>query len=499
MTPTMKVADIKNGICAVISENDQSSLVDQIKSASNAGADLVELRIDFLKSDYNLKTILESCQIPCLVTIRRKKDGGEWTGPEDHRIGLLQQACDLGAAAVDIEEDVFNKISKSGETIRLLSYHNFNETPGNLEDLFQRFRDFNPDMIKIACKSNSFQDWLNLFKLYKLNGPKKILFGMGTKGFPSRILSLQEGAPWMYATHSLNQPNAPGIPTLNKINKLYSLKTLSEKTKIYGVVGDPITQSISPDIHNTAFRHAKFDGIYLPFHVSKSEYKDFLDQLPNIRLEGLSVTIPHKEESAARSSTKSNMVERIGAANTLIHSQNGYHAENTDALAIVSALKHQLGNDLSNIPVLILGAGGAGRAGAYALKEEGCDVFVTNRSHERSEALAREMSLKIIPWEDRHQFSKGILLQCTSLGMHPNPNESAWNEKCFTPEHIAFDTVYNPLETKFLLDAKKASAKTIPGIEMFVHQAAAQFYFFTGLDAPLDIIRETALSALRDK
>jgi 3-dehydroquinate dehydratase/shikimate dehydrogenase len=156
-----------------------------------------------------------------------------------------------------------------------------------------------------------------------------------------------------------------------------------------------------------------------------------------------------------------------------------------------------LGESLDKREALILGAGGVSRAAVFALKKAGCNVKVCNRSAERAEKLASDAGVATIPWNQRHDCKSGLLVNCTSVGMHPNENDSPWDSNYFTKDHIAFDTVYNPIETRFLRDAAQAHATIIDGVEMFVCQAAEQFNLFTSFNAPLDVMRKTVLEKLR--
>jgi 3-dehydroquinate dehydratase/shikimate dehydrogenase len=240
-----------------------------------------------------------------------------------------------------------------------------------------------------------------------------------------------------------------------------------------------------------------FLGVYLPFHISASDFSTAIEAYQSIPVMGYSVTIPHKESAFRFATTSSDLVKKIGAANTLVKTDNGFHAENTDATGIIAAIKNKLGETLDNRDVLILGAGGVSRAAVFALKKAGCSVKVCNRSSERAEKLASEAGVAVMPWSQRHDFKSGLLVNCTSVGMHPNENDSPWDSNCFTKDHVAFDTVYNPIETRFLRDAAQAGAIVIDGVEMFVFQAAAQFNLFTSFNAPLDVMRKTVLEKLR--
>lgn len=494
----MKLAELKNGVCAVIAEKTCIQMVQSCNQAFDFGADLVELRLDFLQEEFSIAEILKNITGPTLVTIRRKIDGGLWEKDEQSRINLLIQAQKSGAHAIDIEADCFPNFSTSNDCLRILSYHNFAQTPANISVLHKAFESQGPELVKIACFANNNSDSVRILDLYQHASLPLIAFCMGTIGFPSRVLALtQKRSPWMYTNFSDNLVNAPGIPIFKDVVSVYDIKSLGNETKVFGVMGDPIGHSLSPAIHNASFKSLSFPGVYLPFHISESDFSTAIEAYQSIPVMGYSVTIPHKESAFRFATTSSDLVKQIGAANTLVKTGNGFHAENTDATGIIAAIKNKLGETLDNREVLILGAGGVSRAAVFALKKAGCSVKVCNRSSERAEKLASEAGVAFMPWSQRHDFKSGLLVNCTSVGMHPNENDSPWDANCFTKDLVAFDTVYNPIETRFLRDAAQAGAIVIDGVEMFVCQAAEQFNLFTSFNAPLDVMRKTVLEKLR--
>jgi len=494
----MKLSELRNGVCAVIAEKTSSQMVHSCLKAFELGADLVELRLDFLEEDFLIEEILKNIYGPTLVTIRRKVDGGLWEKDEQSRIRILQKAQQSGAHAIDVEADCFHNFPKYGDCLRILSYHNFAQTPNDINVLHKAFEAQRPEIVKIACFANNNSDSVRILDLYKYANLPLIAFCMGTIGFPSRVLALtKKNSPWMYTNFSDSLVNAPGIPIFKDILSVYDIKSLSRETKVFGVMGDPIGHSLSPAIHNAGYKALDYAGVYLPFHISASDFESAIEAYEAIPIMGFSVTIPHKEKAFRFATTSSDLVKKIGAANTLIKTSNGFHAENTDATGIIAAIKNKLGETLDKREALVLGAGGVSRAAVFALKKEGCDVKVCNRSSERAEKLASDAGVQVISWERRHDFKSGLLVNCTSVGMHPNENDSPWDLNCFTKDHIAFDTVYNPIETQFLIGAAQARAIVINGIEMFVCQAAEQFNLFTSFNAPLDVMRKTVLEKLR--
>ena len=494
----MKLNELRNGVCAVIAEKTGSQMVQSCNHAFNLGAHLVELRLDFLEEEFSIAEVLKNISGPTLVTIRRKSDGGLWEKDEHSRIKILQLAQYSGAHAIDVEADCFHHFPANGDCLRILSYHNFTQTPDDISLLHKAFEAHRPELVKIACFANNNSDSVRILDLYQHAQLPLIAFCMGTIGFPSRILALaKKQSPWMYTNFSDNLVNAPGIPIFKDVHSIYDIKNLSHETKVFGVVGDPIGHSLSPAIHNACYKDLGYNGVYLPFHLSATDFFAAIEAYQSIPVMGYSVTIPHKEKAYQFATTSSDLVKEIGAANTLVKTSNGFHAENTDATGIIAAIKNKLGESLDKREALILGAGGVSRAAVFALKKAGCNVKVCNRSAERAEKLASDAGVAAIPWNQRHDCKSGLLVNCTSVGMHPNENDSPWDSNYFTKDHIAFDTVYNPIETRFLRDAAQAGAIVIDGVEMFVCQAAAQFNLFTSFNAPLDVMRKTVLEKLR--
>ncbi len=494
----MKLNELRNGVCAVIAEKTSSQMVHSSFQAFGLGADLVELRVDFLEEEFFIGEILKNINGPALVTIRRKIDGGLWDKDEQSRIKILQQAQQFGAHAIDVESDCFQNFSKSGECLRVLSYHNFAQTPNDIDVLHKSFEAHRPEIVKVACFANHNSDSVRILDLYRNANLPLIAFCMGTIGFPSRVLALtKKNSPWMYTNFSDNFVNAPGIPVFKDVRSIYDIKSLSHETKVFGVMGDPIGHSLSPAIHNASYKALGYPGVYLPFHISPSDFSSAIEAYEAIPVLGFSVTIPHKEKAFGFATTSSDLVKQIGAANTLVKAGNGFHAENTDATGIIAAIKNKLGDTLDKREALVLGAGGVSRAAVFALKKAGCNVKVCNRSSDRAVKLASDAGVQVVSWDQRHDFKSGLLVNCTSVGMHPYEDDSPWDLNCFTKDHIAFDTVYNPIETCFLRGAEQAGAIVVDGVEMFVCQAAEQFKLFTSFNAPLDVMRKTVLEKLR--
>lgn len=298
---------------------------------------------------------------------------------------------------------------------------------------------------------------------------------------------------------------APGQLSYAEVRNLYRFNRISKQTRVFGVIGDPIAHSRSPLIHNAAFRKSGIDAVYLPLRIPADGLLESLKELDRIGLSGYSVTIPHKEQALQFCDEMDEETDDIGAANTLYRRDDKWFATNTDAPAALEAIQEGLRSagstpDLAGRKVLILGAGGAARAVGYALVRAGAAVSLTNRSRDRGRTLAAEMKCQFVSWENRGAESCEILINCTSVGMHPNLNESPFEQNWLNDTTMVFDTIYNPEQTLLLKYARERGCPTVGGIEMFIRQAGRQFELFTGRPAPLDHMTETlrrSMSAAR--
>lgn len=479
--------------------------MEEHRALAEKGAELVELRVDYMRKRPDIGLLLKNRPTPVVVTCRRRSDRGRWFGTEEQRLAILREAIISGAEYVDLEDDVAKSIRRYGKTNRIVSYHNFEETPLELYDIHRRLAGCDPDVIKIVTMANSPADNVRMLEMVAAAQVPTVGFCMGEFGTISRILCGREGSPFTYASFSREREMAPGQLSYAEVRNLYRFNKITKNTKVYGVIGDPIAQSKSPLIHNAAFRHLGIDAVYLPLRIPADVLLDSLKEFDRLGLSGYSVTIPHKEGVLQFCDSMDEETDEIGAANTLYRLNDQWAATNTDASAALEAIQEGLNKagsvvDLVGRKVLILGAGGASRAVAYALMRSGAAVSVTNRTRERGRTLAAEIGCQYVSWENRGAEACEVLVNCTSVGMHPNLDESPFEQHWLSDSTLVFDTVYNPEQTLLLKHARERGCPTISGIEMFVRQAGRQFELFTGMEAPRDYMAETlrrSMSAAR--
>ncbi|MGW8258448.1 MAG: shikimate dehydrogenase, partial [Thermoguttaceae bacterium] len=328
---------------------------------------------------------------------------------------------------------------------------------------------------------------------------------MGDIGIPTRILAGKFGSPFTYATFHHERTLAPGQLSFQQMREIYHYDQIDANTEIYGVVADPIAHSLSPLIHNAAFRHFGLNKVYVPFRVMREDISKFVEEALQLGVRGLSVTIPHKEEIIKKLTDADDAVRGIGATNTVIFKGEKRIGYNTDYHAAMSSLEevlrahggHEQAEDmLRGKTALVLGAGGVGKAVVYGLCQRGAQVVISDGVQRQAVTLAKNFNCRSIDWTARHTISADLLFNCTPVGMHPNVDETPYEKHHLRPSMIVFDVVYNPENTLLVKDARSRNCTVITGIEMFVRQACLQFKLFTDQEGPADVMRETIRRAI---
>lgn len=489
-------------ICVSIGRGRHRHVIAEHKHLAEQGAKLVELRLDYISGQVNLQRVLHDRPTPVIITLRRHQDGGKWPGTEEARQLLLRTAIVQGVDYVDLEEDVAAKVPRYGKTKRIISLHDFRKTPDDLPAIHARLKALDADIVKIATLANDPHDNLRMLDLVKNAEVPTIGICMGEMGIPTRVLCGKYGSPFTYATFHQERSLAPGQLSFQQMQELYGYEQINAETEVYGVIGDPIAQSMSPLVHNKAFRQAGLNKVYLPFRIPREDVGSFLDEAQRLDIRGLSVTIPHKEAILKKLTKVDGGVKGVGAANTILFKDNEVIGYNTDYRGAMDSLEkamnlpHGAPEPLKGKTAMVLGAGGAAKAIAYGLKRRGAEVIITGRTLEHAEALAKRLECKSLEWGARHAPAIDILINCTPIGMHPNVDEAPYEKHRLRPSMVVFDTVYNPETTLLVKEAKTKGCNVITGVAMFIRQAALQYELFTGQPAPEELMREELKKAI---
>jgi 3-dehydroquinate dehydratase/shikimate dehydrogenase len=335
-----------------------------------------------------------------------------------------------------------------------------------------------------------------MMKFLEKNRDQHSLVGlcMGEQGIISRVLGVRAGSAFTFGALSADEKTAPGQATAQELRSIYRIEQVDIATRVYGVAGDPVAQSLSPAIMNAAMRRETVNGVYLGLHAKT--LKDLLACVRDIPIHGLSITMPYKQPIVSHLDNTDAHTTKIGACNTVVRAQDGkLYGFNTDAAGVVRPLEQRI--TLEGAKILVLGAGGAARAAIFGLKERGAEVYILNRTAAQAQKLARQAKAKSIKRPDLKKLAFDVIINATPVGMG-NTKDSPLNADEIKTKYV-FDMVYDPRETRLIKLAKERGAEVIPGIEMFVHQAARQFEIWTGKPAPWDDMLRVVTLALNER
>lgn len=478
-------------ICLPIMAASNGEARELLSKATTQPADLYELRFDRLEDAPDVEGLIAYANRPVIATCRSKEQGGFFTGTVVERIHLLQRAVDAGACYVDAEEDVIGELKRKDDVVLIASWHNFTSTPDNLDSIVARLEALPCDWIKFAVMVTKIKDNQTVLQTIERCTKPVIAIGMGEMGLPSRILGPAFGSKITFGCLSDGFESAPGQPGAADLAEYYRVGTVTRNTAVYGLIGNPVAQSQGYKIHNKGFSIAGVDAVYIPFLCPDAgEFSREFAEALNIK--GLSVTIPHKSAIMSFADHRTEGVRNVGAVNTLIHKSEGWFAENTDFLAVVSlikdiAKKHEVA--LQDKPALLIGGGGAARAIGAAIASSGCTIHIAGRNDGKIQLLADEMGWRHVPWNERERDGWAVVANATSIGMRPDTESTSFSKAFWRKGMIAFDVVHYPSRTRFIREAEAAGVWTVNGMDMFTNQAAHQFTLWTGKLLPAESIQ----------
>lgn len=356
------------------------------------------------------------------------------------------------------------------------------------------------NIIKIAITPSDIAEALPFWNLLT-NGPDSIPIAMGEFGSWTRILGPAFGSALTYASLDEGTASAPGQIAFEDLTEVYRADSTTRATGLYGIVGLPVSHSLSPFIHNAAFRALSVDAVYLPLPVRDAGafFREMVSPETRIldwNLRGFSVTHPHKTSIARLVDRLDRDAEEIGAVNTVTIENGTSIGSNTDAKGFLVSLKTKLG-DPKGASVAIIGSGGAARAAVYALSNAGARTVIFSRDPSGAGAFAERFGaeLRLLDLDPDSFEDVDVIVNASPIGssgeledLSPVPSEA------FENLQLAYDMVYNPVRTRFLRDASEAGVPTIGGLEMLIEQAALQFRTWTGREAPKSVMQRATES-----
>ena len=489
-------------VCVALFADNPADFMHKIESAAYDNS-LLELRLDYLSKPAmlfpKLKQFAEFHRDVMLVaTCRRAVNGGKFRGSVASQVEVLSKAAAAGCQMVDIELETANSL-KEQEIAKLrqqagliISFHDFRGTK-KLEETWDSMHEQGADYIKVVSTAKSLSDNVKMIRLLEQRSDMVSTVGvcMGEQGIVSRILNVRFGSAFTFASAQTGEETAPGQIAARVLRDVYRIEMVDAATKVYGVAGDPITHSLSPQMMNTAFRRENINAVYVPLQTS--DVKDLLTCVREIPIQGLSITMPLKQDVLEHLDKSDALSEKIGACNTLIRSQDGkLYGFNTDVAGVVRPLEQRL--NLAGAKILVIGAGGAARAAVFGLRERSSEVWVMTRSAEKGQKLARQAHAHYVSHQHLKKLQFDVIINATPVGMGARAQTPI--EESELQARYLFEMIYNPAETKLVKMARAKGIQVISGSEMFVHQGARQFEIWTGKPAPFDDMHRTVLHAL---
>lgn len=497
---------MNNGkICVSVCAETAADMIAKIEQAQEF-ADIIEVRFDCLRRDQvailvsgisNLKI-----RAKLLATFRSSEQGGHTSATFDERNEFWRSANERFWGG-DFEEDIIQ--ASSNWPNRIISKHDFEGATPQLSAIYNRMAAADAEIIKLAITANDITDCISLWKLLEranTENKKIIPIAMGDAGKWTRILGLAHGAFMTYASLETGDETASGQVTARDLVEVYRVKEIDRSTRIFGVIGDPVTRSLSPYMHNAAFVDKALNAAFL--HLTVKNLDEFITRMvkPDTReielnFGGFSVTMPHKQTVIPHLDAIDSTAASIGAVNTVKIEDDKLTGYNTDAYGFITPLKAIFG-DVRNAHVAVIGAGGAARACVYALKQENADVTVFTRDAAKGESFAAEFGVKLseisncsseISDIDR---SFDILINTTPLGMNgPYENDSLFKADDLTSLKLVFDLVTRTTDTPLISEARKAGVPVIGGFEMLLAQGCRQFEIWSEQEAPVELMRDS--------
>ena len=501
-------------ICVPIRLQRAAELGPAIRSAALV-ADIVEVRLDYIDKDEHqavfqfLQHQLSGEHPPMILTYRPVEEGGQTAADYEARRVFWTAIKKLSdSALIDLELDLAEGLAAEKAALDwnrvICSHHDFRAVPPDLDQIYERMVATPAGFVKIAVQANDATDCLPIFHLLeraRREGREIIALAMGQAGIMTRILGPSRGSFVTYGAFDSDSATAPGQVTARELREVYRIDKINQQTDVIGLVGTPVRHSLSPQIHNAAFEASGVNAVYIPFDVRDAG--QFMCRLAhplsrelNWNLRGLSITAPHKSAVIEFLDWIDPAAKEIGAVNTIIARGDELHGYNTDAAGFIEPLKRKFGT-VQGARCAIVGAGGGARAALWALRNQGANATVFVRDPDKARLVSEEFSIETRLVSAASFAGFDLVVNATPLGTRGvYEDETVATADQLRGVRLAYDLVYNPLETQFLREARAAGCETLGGIEMLLAQAVEQFKIWIGDEPDTDVMRTAALRAL---
>lgn len=517
-------------VCVPVCVQRAGELAAAIDSA-NEVADIVELRLDCLSDneretrlsalvDYLLRVAghlkdngSDDSEASTILTMRPTEQGGHTSASLDARRRFWRSLRRIPAnCLIDLELDLVLDLAAEGATGKswvdwervICSHHDFSGVPIDVERILESMLATPARILKIAVQADDATGCLPIFDALERaqqEGREMIAIAMGQAGLMTRILGPSRGSFLTYGSLDDASATAPGQLTASAMREVYRIGQIDQKTEVIGLIGNSVSHSLSPHIHNAAFAAAAVNAVYLPFQVADAT--QFIRRMAHPRsrelnwnLRGLSVTAPHKAVVMDQLDWIDSTAKEIGAVNTILIKEDGLHGYNTDATGFIRPLRRWF-RSLQGVRCAVIGAGGGARAALWALRKKGAKVVLFARNPDKARSVAEEFEVECrVLGTDRFD-AFDIVINATPLGTHGAlERDTPATADQLRGVRLAYDLVYNPVITRFLNEARAADCEMLGGIAMLLAQAFEQFKIWTGHKPDGEVMKAAALRRL---
>jgi 3-dehydroquinate dehydratase/shikimate dehydrogenase len=442
------------------------------RAVAEAHADLVELRLDLMERP-SIAALLDGRTRPVIVTCRPVREGGQFAGTEEERRQVLAEADREGAEFLDIEFEstLLDLLSRRNGRGVIVSKHDFRGVSDGVPRLLAAMRETGAQVAKLAVTATTLADMIPLLESARFDG-SQVLIAMGTPGVASRILAAQFGSRWTYA----GDEAAPGQLPPSRLLSEFRFARIRRDSAVYGIIGRPVSHSLSPAMHNAGFAALGLNAAYVPFEAA--DIADFRMFAETAGVRGVSVTAPFKIAVVDMLDEVTPVARDVRAVNTVTWRDGRWIGTNTDIDGFLDPLRRRGG--VRGRTVLVLGAGGAARAVVAGLRLEGADVSIAARRSPEAMELADWFGARAIEWPPTGVWD--VVVNATPVGSAASPGLPTHPGD--TRAALAYDLVYAPRRTAFLGEYEAAGAEVVGGLEMLIAQAERQFEIWTGQRPP---------------
>ncbi|MEC7840091.1 MAG: shikimate dehydrogenase [Chlamydiota bacterium] len=488
-------------LCAVICGPSLNEAREQVRKSSSR-VDMVEFRIDQFEFDQveAIAHLKEASSVPVIFTLRKRSHGGEYRGDEEERLDDIRKLLEIKPEYLDLEYDVdyafYEEVNLiSSETSLISSFHDFEQTPKDLQSIFDYMKHLPATIYKFSTMANSSLDALRMLRLVKENVKKGYAISgvcMGEYGSSTRIMGPVVGSAITFSAINRELATAPGQITVNELINQYHFKKLNRETSLLGLIGDPVNKSPSHHTHNHAIRSLGLNAVYVKFNVLQHELKEFLDLAKKLNFMGFSVTMPLKGSVIAELSEASDDAVNIGAINSIQFNQKKMFGCNTDGKGALDALEEY--ESVQGKTVIVLGAGGAAKAISWEAIKRGAKVVILNRTQEKAEELAQHLGCECGSLNDFSHFASlgyDFLVNSTSVGLYSEKSRLAIDLSSLLPEKVVLDVIPSFEDTAFLHEARNKKCRIVFGNEMLMNQAIEQFIYWFGNEVDREDVKKS--------